>query len=88
MIYNNCINASGKDQARIVFGKSGQAAVNIYNVNGSLIKEYHKQYYEQGSVITWNGSYQNRNDIINSGIYIVHITGDINDKIVVIVKRD
>lgn len=87
MVYNNRIKADSAEPARIVFGKSGQARIHIYNLKGMLIREYPQQYYEQGSIVTWDGSYQN-NTSINSGIYIVLVSGDINEKMIVVVERD
>jgi len=87
MVYNNCLELSKSEPARIVIGKSGNMEIKIYDMIGNLVKEYKKQYYEEGSVIEWYGNYKDSTRKVGRGIYLVVIKGDVNTTMKIIVTK-
>ena len=86
-VYNNYLDLSTKEPAKIIFGKSGKAKINIYTFRGVLVKKYLKASYLPGDYVEWDGSYMDTDSKVAAGVYIVVITGDIEKKLKIIVKN-
>ncbi len=86
-VYNNHLDLSQGEAARIIFGKAGNAEIKIYNVRGVLVKSFAKKFYTRGESLLWNGTIENSTSKVGAGLYIVMITGDINMSLKMIVKK-
>ena len=87
MVYNNYLDLSTEEPARIVFGKSGKVEINIYTFRGVLVKNYPELQYNIGDVVEWDGLYMDTDNKVASGVYIAVIIGDIEKKMKIIVKN-
>ncbi|MBA7696747.1 Outer membrane protein assembly factor BamB [subsurface metagenome] len=85
-VYNNYLDLSTGEPARIIFGKSGKVTIRIYTMRGVLVKEYPEETYNKGDKKEWFGDYMDTNNKVAAGIYIVVVTGDIDQKLKMIVK--
>ena len=86
-VYNNHLDLSFGDPARIVFGKAGKVKIKIYTFRGVVVKDYPEMSYNIGDMVEWDGSYMDTGQKVASGVYIVIVTGDINKKMKMIVKN-
>ena len=86
-VYNNYLDLSKAEPARIIFGKAGNVEIKIYNMKGVLVKSYVKQYYKRGEGKEWYGTVKKTAKKVGAGLYIVVIKGDINEKLKMIVKK-
>ena len=87
VVYNNYLDLSTGDPARIVFGKSGKVEINIYTFRGVLVKNYPELQYNYGDVVEWDGLYMDTDNQVAAGVYIVVVTGDIEKKRKIIIKN-
>ncbi len=87
MVYNNYLDLTTGELARIVFGNSGKAEIKIYTFKGVLVKEYPEIIYNTGDIVEWDGCYMDTDNQVAAGVYIVVVTGDINKQLKIIVKN-
>ncbi|MBU1077905.1 MAG: right-handed parallel beta-helix repeat-containing protein [Spirochaetes bacterium] len=86
-VYNNHLDLSKGEKARIIFGKPGYAEIKIYTMRGVLVQTYPRQYYNIGDSQVWDGTVHKTVKKAGAGLYIVVIQGDINKKSKIIVKK-
>lgn len=74
-VYPNYISLAKGQRAKIVFGKSCEAEIFIYDIFGHLVKFYPRSYYEKGDMKEWDGTIKDTLKKVGAGIFIVLIKG-------------
>ncbi len=86
-VYPNYIDISQEEKAKIVFGKSMEAVIKIYNGVGTIVKTYPRKYYNAGGYVEWDGRINDTDVKVGAGVYIVVIKGKNFNKIIKMIVR-
>ncbi|MDD5067558.1 MAG: chitobiase/beta-hexosaminidase C-terminal domain-containing protein, partial [bacterium] len=86
-VYNNHLDLSKAEPARIIFGKACTVEVKVYNVKGILVKSWPSRHYDAGQYQDWYGTFRDSVKKVGAGLYIILIKGDINKKLKITVTK-
>ncbi|MDD5067602.1 MAG: right-handed parallel beta-helix repeat-containing protein [bacterium] len=86
-VYNNHLDLSKAEPARIIFGKACTVEVKVYNVKGILVKSWPSRHYDAGQYQDWYGTFRDSTKKVGAGLYIILIKGDINKKLKITVTK-
>ncbi|MDD5067557.1 MAG: right-handed parallel beta-helix repeat-containing protein [bacterium] len=80
-VYNNHLDLSKAEPARIIFGKACTVEIKIYNIKGALVKSWPSRHYDAGQYQDWYGTFRDSTKKVGAGLNIILIKGDINKKL-------